>query len=77
MDQQLVAEVLTSDSDEIVDLKANLDLLYGFIDLIRKIDTLPDISKRFYEESRSLYQTTAVNRNIRYFNNIIYNINIH
>jgi outer membrane protein assembly factor BamD (BamD/ComL family) len=64
MDQQLVADVLTSDSDEIVDLKANLELLDGFIDLIRKIDALPDISKRFYEESRSLYQTTAVNRNI-------------
>jgi len=64
MDQQLVAEVLTSDSDEIADLKANLDLLDGFINLIREIDTLPDINKRFYEESRSLYQTTAVKRNI-------------
>ncbi len=64
MDQQLVAEVLTSDSDEIADLKANMDILDGFIDLIGKIDALPDIKKRFYEESRSLYQTTAVNKNI-------------
>jgi len=38
MDQQLVAQVLTSDSDEVGDLKANLDRLEGFIDLIRKID---------------------------------------
>ena len=71
MDQQLVAEVLTSDSDEIADLKANLDHLEGFIDLIRKIDALPDITKRFYEESRSLYQTTAVKRNIADLENIL------
>lgn len=60
MDEKLVAEILTSDSDEIADLKANLNLLEGFIDLVREIDGLPDIKKRFYEESRSLYQTTAV-----------------
>ncbi len=71
MDQQLVAEVLTSDSDEIADLKANLDLLNGFVDLIRKIDALPDINKRFYEESRSLYQTTAVKRSIADLENIL------
>jgi hypothetical protein len=64
MDQQRIAEVLTSDSDEVVDLKANLDRLEGFIELIRKIDALPNIHKRFYEESRSLYQTTAVDLKI-------------
>jgi outer membrane protein assembly factor BamD (BamD/ComL family) len=71
MDHQLVAEVLTSDSDEIVDLKANMDRLEGFIDLIRKIDALPDIHKRFFEESRSLYQTTAVNQKITDLENIL------
>ena len=71
MDQQLVAKVLTSDSDEIADLKANPDLLDGFIELIRKIDGLPDISKRFYEESRSIYQTTAVKKNIADLENIL------
>ena len=37
MDQQLVADILTSDSDEIADLKANLPALTGFIDLTREI----------------------------------------
>ena len=60
MDQQLVADILTSDSDEIADLKANLPALTGFIDLTREISTLPDTHNRFYEESRSLFQTTAV-----------------
>lgn len=64
MDETLVTEILTSDSDEIADLKANLNLLEGFIDLVREIDGLPDIKKRFYEESRSLYQTTAVGHEI-------------
>ncbi len=64
MDQQLVDEILTSDSDEISDIKANLDTLAGFIDLVREIDALPDINTRFYEDSRSLYQTTSVGREI-------------
>ena len=71
MDQQLIVEVLTSDSDEIADLKANPDILGGFIDLIHKIVALPDINSRFYEESRSLYQTTAVNRKIADLENIL------
>ncbi len=64
MDQQLAADILTSDSDEIADLKANLTILEGFIDLTREIDALPDTKNRFYEESRSLYQTTTVGRDI-------------
>lgn len=64
MDQQLVDDILTSDSDEIADLKANLNVLEGFLDLVREIDALPDIKKRFYEESRSLYQTTAAGHDI-------------
>ena len=49
MDQQLVAEFLTSDSDEIADLKANLKILEGFIELVQDIDGLPGNKKRFYE----------------------------
>lgn len=64
MDQQLVDDILTSDSDEVSDLKANSDALGGFIDLVREVDALPNISKRFYENSRSLYQTTAVGYDI-------------
>lgn len=64
MDQQLVDEILTSDSDEVSDLKANANVLGGFIELIREVDALPNISNRFYENSRSLYQTTAVGYDI-------------
>lgn len=64
MVQQLAAEILTSDSDEIADLKANIETLEGFINLAREIDNLPDTRKRFFEESRSLYQVTTIGRNI-------------
>lgn len=64
MDQQLVAQILTGDSDEIEDLKLNLPILEAFIDLARRLETLPETSKRFYEESRSLYQSTCTGRAI-------------
>jgi hypothetical protein len=71
MDQQLVDEILTSDSDEISDIKANLDKLSDFIDLVREINNLPDINTRFYEESRSLYQTTSMGRRISQLEKIL------
>ncbi len=61
MDQQLAAEILTGDSEEIEDLKSNLPLLEGFIQLARRLDASPQIGKRFYEESRSFYQATCTN----------------
>jgi hypothetical protein len=64
MNQQLVAQILTGDSDEIADLKLNQPILEGFIDLARRLDTFPETSKRFYEESRSLYQATCTGRTI-------------
>ncbi len=64
MVQKLAAEILTGDSDEIADLKANLSTLEGFIELAREIDSLPNTKKRFFEESRSLFQTTALGRGI-------------
>ena len=59
MDQQLAAELLAGDSDEISDLRSNITTLEGFINLIQKLDSKPNISKRFWEESRSLYQGTS------------------
>jgi hypothetical protein len=61
MDRQVMAQILTGDSDEIADLKLNLPILEGFIELTRRLETLPQTSKRFYEESRSLYQATCTN----------------
>lgn len=65
MNQLLMAEILTSDSDEIAELRNNASILDNFIGLAKKIDSMPDINKRFYEESRSLYQATSVGRNIK------------
>ena len=64
MDQQLVSELLAGDSDELADLRANSNTLEGFINLVQKLDALPDISKRFWEASRSLFQATSKNREI-------------
>jgi hypothetical protein len=64
MEQRFIDEILTGDSDEIAELKANQSVLEGFIALARELDGLPEISKRFYEESRSLYQATCTDRTI-------------
>ncbi len=61
MTDKLVAEILTSDSDEIADLLSNQPLLEAFIELARKLDGLQEINKRFYEDSRSLFQATCTN----------------
>jgi hypothetical protein len=71
MDQLLIAEILTSDSDEIADLKANIEILDGLIELARQVDALPNISKRFFEESRSLYQATSVGQNVEALEKIL------
>jgi hypothetical protein len=71
MDPQFVAKFLTSDSDEIADLKANLNILEGFVKLVQDIESLPDNQKRFYEESRSLYQTTVIKRSVADLENLL------
>ena len=55
----LIDELLNGDSKEIRDLANNEAVLVGFLTLIKGIDTLPDMSTRFYEDSRSLFQRTA------------------
>ncbi len=71
MDPKLATEFLTSGSDEIAELKANLNLLEGFIGIAREINSLPDTNRRFYEESRSLFQITAVGRDIKSLESIL------
>jgi hypothetical protein len=71
MNELLMAEILTSDSDEIAELRANASTLEKFINLARKIESMPDIQKRFYEENRSLYQATLVGRKISELESIL------
>ena len=60
----LIEAFLTGDSKEIRDLANNEAALVGFLTLAKGIDDLPDMSLRFYEESRSLYQVTSSGRSI-------------
>lgn len=60
----LIEEFLTGDSKELRDIANNEAALVGFLTLAKGIDDLPDISVRFYEESRSLYQVTSSGRSV-------------
>jgi len=62
MISSLIEELLTGDSKEIQDIAKNEAILVGFLTLAKGIDGLPDLSSRFYEDSRSLYQVTASGR---------------
>ncbi|MBC2710406.1 MAG: DUF1566 domain-containing protein, partial [Desulfosarcina sp.] len=64
MGVSLIEEFLTGDSKAIRDLANNEAALVGFLTLAKGIDDLPDISIRFYEESRSLYQVTSSEHSI-------------
>jgi hypothetical protein len=71
MDLNAARRYLTSDSDEIAELNANLNLVEGFIAIAREINALPDVKRRFYEESRSLFQITVVDRDIKSLESIL------
>ncbi len=60
----LIEELLTGDSNEIRDIANNEAVLVGFLTLAKNVDDLPDMSTRFYEEPRSLYQVTSTGRPI-------------
>ena len=54
----------TSESKEVKALKLNLNVTKGFLDLVKKIDSLPDMKKTTYDQTRSLYQAVSKGRNI-------------
>ena len=56
----LIEEMLSGESKELRDLVRNEPILVGFLTLTREIDDLPDLEIRFYQDSRSLYQVTAI-----------------
>ncbi len=60
----LIEELLTGDSNEIRDIANNEAVLVGFLTLAKNVDDLPDMSTRFYEQPRSLYQVTSTGRSI-------------
>lgn len=59
MIEKLINEFLTLNSPEIKEIKENATILGGFLALAKKLDSLDNVEKRFYEWSHSLYQATA------------------
>jgi len=53
-----------SESKEVKALKLNLNVTKSFLDLVKKIDSLPDMKKTTYDQTRSLYQAVSKGRNI-------------
>jgi outer membrane protein assembly factor BamD (BamD/ComL family) len=64
MHDQLINEILTQQSPEIQDLKANATILLSFLAFIKRVDSLSGVDKRFYELQRSLYQATSSGRDM-------------
>ncbi|MBU0698632.1 MAG: DUF1566 domain-containing protein [Proteobacteria bacterium] len=54
----------TSESKEVKALKLNLTVTKGFLDLVKKIDSLPDMKKTTYDQTHSLYQAVSKGRSI-------------
>ena len=46
-----------NESKEVIDLKTNLHTTKGFLEVVKKINSLPDMQRTAYGETRSLYQT--------------------
>jgi hypothetical protein len=55
-------EDLKRENKDIAALKINLNITKGFLDLVKKIDALPDMKKTTYTQIRSLYQAVSKGR---------------
>jgi tetratricopeptide (TPR) repeat protein len=51
-------------SKEVIDLKINLHNTKGFLEVVKKIDSLPDMQRTAYSETRSLYQTVSKGKDL-------------
>lgn len=67
---KLIDEFLTLNSPEIKEIKENATILGGFLALVKKLDAMDKVEKRFYEWSRSLYQATATDEKIENIDNV-------
>jgi hypothetical protein len=62
MDENSILECLDSKSQEVEDIRKNVDITKDFLDFVKKIDSLPEVNKRSSEESRSLYEAVSESR---------------
>lgn len=71
LDEALIQELLAGSSEELTELKEKSGVLIGFLELTKKLDSLPKVEKRFYENNRSLYQATSIGREMGGIENIL------
>ncbi len=57
-------KVSKNDSKKVIALKTNLHTTKGFLDIVKKIDSLPDMQRTTYGETRSLYQTISKGKDL-------------
>ena len=57
-------DIPDSKSKEIKDLKINFNITKGFLNLVKKIDSLPKMDKTPYAKTRSLYQAVSKDRDL-------------
>ena len=64
MDDSTILGLLSGNSKGLIDLRTKIETVKGFLATINEIDSLQNLDKRFYEETRSLYQATSKDRTI-------------
>lgn len=57
-------KVSKNESKEVIDLKTSLHTTKGFLDIVKKIDSLPDMQRTAYGQTRSLYQTISKGKDL-------------
>ncbi len=57
-------KVSKNESKEVIALKTSLHTTKGFLDIVKKIDSLPDMQRTAYSETRSLYQTISKGKDL-------------
>ncbi len=62
MDEKSILEILDSEAKEVQDIKKNLDITKKFLDLVKEINSLPEMDRRSHKECRSLYEAVSNGR---------------
>jgi hypothetical protein len=64
VDEKSILGLLDGESRKVQDLKENVSMLKDFLELVKKIDSLPAMDRRSHEESRSLYEAVSNGRDV-------------
>ena len=59
-----MVDISGGESKEIKDLKISINITKGFLNLVKKIDSLPNMDKTPYAETRSYYQAVSKDRDL-------------